>query len=307
MRRLAVFALALFLDAALGEPPDPWHPTAWLGRAVQLLEPLGRRLPPRWQLAFGGAVALLLPLVAALAGRRALRGLPARGWAGLLAEAALLKSAFAVRALLAEGLALRRLLAAGDLEGARRRARALVGRDTSRLAPPQLVSAGLESLAENSSDAFIAPWLYYVVAGTGGALAYRAINTLDAMWGYHGNYEHLGKAAARLDDLANLLPARLSALLLALASGRPRPALATVLAHHARTESPNAGWPMAALAGALGVELEKEGHYRLGEARRPLTPALLDEGAGVVARTAALAAALVSLLLLLEAKGWRRW
>ncbi|HXG42838.1 MAG TPA: adenosylcobinamide-phosphate synthase CbiB [Dehalococcoidia bacterium] len=306
MRRLTVFVLALLLDVLLGEPPERVHPTAWTGRAAQALEALGRRLSPRWQLLFGGAVALLLPLAAAAAGRRALRRAALTGWAGVLAEAALLKSTFAVRALLAEALALRRLLEDGDLEGARRRARALVGRDTSRLGSAQLVSAGLESLAENSTDAFVAPWLYYVVAGTEGALAYRAINTLDAMWGYHGEYEHLGKAAARLDDLANLLPARLSALLLALASGRPRPALTVALAHHSRTESPNAGWTMSALAGALGVELEKVGHYRLGEARRPLAPPLLREGVGVVTRTAALGAALVSLLLLLEARGWRR-
>ena len=305
MRRLAVFALALALDLALGEPPTPAHPTAWVGRAAQALEPLGRRLSPRGQLAFGAAVALLLPLAAAWAGRRALRR-TGDGWTGLLAEAALLKSAFSVRALLAEALALRRLREQGHLEAARRRARTLVGRDTSRLDEAHLVSAGLESLAENATDAFLAPWLYYVLAGTGGALAYRAVNTLDAMWGYRGHYEHLGKAAARLDDLANLLPARLGALLLALASGRPRPALATALTQHGRTESPNAGWTMSALAGALGVELEKEGHYRLGNPQRPLAPPLLDEGARVVARAAALGALLVFLLLWLEAKGWRR-
>jgi len=306
MRRLVVFALALLLDLLLGEPPEPAHPTVWAGRAAQALEPLGRRLAPRSQLLFGGAVALVLPIAAALAGRRALRGAARPGWAGLLAEAGLFKSTFAVRALLGEALALRRLLEEGDLQGARQRARALVGRDTTRLGVAELVSAGLESLAENSTDAFIAPWLYYVVAGTEGALAYRVINTLDAMWGYHGEYEHLGKAAARLDDLANLLPARLSTLLLALASGKPRPALATALAHHSRTESPNAGWTMSALAGALGVELEKAGHYRLGKAWRPLTPPLLREGATLVARTAALGAALVALLLVVEARLWRR-
>ncbi len=305
MRRLAVFALALALDLALGEPPMPVHPTVWIGRAAQALEPLGRRLAPRGQLAFGGAVALLLPMAAVWASRQALRR-AGGGWRGLLAEAALLKSTFAVRALLAEALALRRLLG-GQLEAARRQARALVSRDTSHLDEAHLVSAGLESLAENTTDAFLAPWLYYVLAGTSGALAYRAINTLDAMWGYHGQYEHLGKAAARLDDVANLLPARLGALLLALASGRPRPALATALAQHGRTASPNAGWTMSAMAGALGVELEKEGHYRLGNPQRPLAPSLLGEGAQVVARAAALGALLVSLLLWLEAKGCRCW
>ncbi len=301
-----MFALALLLDAVLGEPPNSVHPTAWMGRCVGALEPMGRRMCPRWQLAFGAAVAALLPLAAGLAGRGIVGRVASVPLAGLLAEAALLKCAFSVRALLSEAQALQRLLERGDLAGARMQARALVGRDTSSLGEAHLVSAGLESLAENTTDAFLAPWLYYVMAGTPGALAYRAVNTLDAMWGYRGQYEYLGKAAARLDDLANLAPARLAALLLAVASGRSRAALATALAQHGRTESPNAGWPMAALAGGLGVQLEKPGHYRLGMEERPLEPALLGEGARLIARAAALGALLVLGLLLAKEERDRR-
>ncbi|MDT7943246.1 MAG: adenosylcobinamide-phosphate synthase CbiB [Dehalococcoidia bacterium] len=305
MRRSAVFGLALLLDLALGEPPNPLHPTAWMGRAAALLEPMGRRLGSRGQLAFGATVAALLPTAVALMARSVLSWAARIPWLGLLAEVVLLKSAFSVRALATEGLALRRLLEAGDLQGARRRAQALVSRDTSSLGPAHLVSAGLESLAENTTDAFLAPWLYYALAGTPGALAYRAVNTLDAMWGYHGQYEHLGKAAARLDDLANLAPARLAAVLLALASGRPIAALATAVAQHRRTESPNAGWTMAALAGALDVELEKVGHYRLGRPGRPLTPSRLQEGVSITLRTAALGAILTIGLMLAKGEGRR--
>jgi len=256
-------------------------------------------------LAFGATVAALLPTAVALMARSVLSWAARIPWLGLLAEVVLLKSAFSVRALATEGLALRRLLEAGDLQGARRRAQALVSRDTSSLGPAHLVSAGLESLAENTTDAFLAPWLYYALAGTPGALAYRAVNTLDAMWGYHGQYEHLGKAAARLDDLANLAPARLAAVLLALASGRPIAALATAVAQHRRTESPNAGWTMAALAGALDVELEKVGHYRLGRPGRPLTPSRLQEGVSITLRTAALGAILTIGLMLAKGEGRR--
>jgi len=278
-----------------------------MGRAAAFLEPIGRRLGPRGQLTFGAVVASLLPAAVALMARAILKWATRTPWLRVLCEAALLKSAFSVRALLTEGLALRRLLEAGDLEGARRRAQTLVSRDTSSLGVAHLVSAGLESLAENTADAFLAPWLYYVMAGTPGALAYRAVNTLDAMWGYHGQYEYLGKAAARLDDLANLAPARLAAGLLALASGRPLAALATAMAQHRRTESPNAGWTMAALAGALDVELEKVGHYRLGRPGRPLTPALLEEGVSTTLRTAALGAILVIGLLLAKGEGNCQW
>jgi adenosylcobinamide-phosphate synthase len=124
----------------------------------------------------------------------------------------------------------------------------------------------------------VAPFFYFAIFGVPGALAYRAINTLDAMIGYHGEYEYLGKAAAILDDWANLIPARLTAGLLVLASllagADSRAALWTAVAQHAYTESPNSGWPMAAMAGALGVRLEKIGHYSLGHGNLPEPPAI---------------------------------
>jgi adenosylcobinamide-phosphate synthase len=128
------------------------------------------------------------------------------------------------------------------------------------------------------TDSFVGPWLFFALFGLPGAVAYRAINTLDSMLGYHGYYEHLGKASARLDDLANLVPARLSALLLVVGSfflpGQNAPAALRIMwRDHRRTESPNAGWTMSGMAGALGVKLEKtspEGGYQLGDCTRPL-------------------------------------
>jgi len=132
-----------------------------------------------------------------------------------------------------------------------------------------------------------------------GALAYRAINTLDAMIGYRGELEWLGKAAARLDDLANLLPARATALLLALAAPLARGSVARAVAVWARdrglTESPNAGHPMAAMAGALGVELEKTGQYRLGAGLREPAAADIERAVRVMLGAAVIAAALAIL------------
>jgi adenosylcobinamide-phosphate synthase len=178
-----------------------------------------------------------------------------------------------------------RALAAGDLAAARLGLRSLVSRDTSALDPPLLAAAAVESVAENASDSLVAPLFYFVLGGVPAALAYRACNTLDALIGYHGETEWLGKAAARLDDLANLVPARLTAALLVVASAlvgaSAAGALRTWWRDGARTESPNAGRPMAAMAGALGVQLTKVGHYRLGDGAGAL-------GAAAIARAVVL-------------------
>jgi adenosylcobinamide-phosphate synthase len=135
----------------------------------------------------------------------------------------------------------------------------------------------VESVSENITDSFIGPVVAFALFGLPGAVAYRAINTLDSIIGYHGYYEYLGKASARLDDLVNLIPARLAALLLVLSSAvlpgqRAARAWRIMWRDHSRTESPNAGWTMSSMAGALGVALEKTGHYRLGDPTRPLEP-----------------------------------
>lgn len=290
-----MFLTAVALDLTLGAPPSAVHPTAWVGKALAAIERLARRTGPFGQLLFGSACAVLLPAVLWIGVRGLLRAARRRSRAAaFVLEAALLKSTFAVRSLLTEALSLRRLLIIGDVEGARERARSLVSRDTTALDERLLVSATLESLGENVTDSFLAPWLYYLLLGTEGAIAYRAVNTLDSMWGYHGEYEQLGKAGARLDDVLNLLPARMGAALLASAcalwTGRGREAWEMSLIQHRRTESPNAGWTMAAMAGGLGVELEKPGHYRLGSPDRKLEPDVILEGVRIVATVAAVAA-----------------
>ncbi len=298
MNRATLFLAAVALDLTLGDPPSVIHPTAWVGKGLAAVEGIGRRLGRRGQLLFGGACALLLPAGLWIGFGGLLRAVRRRSRAGaFVLEASLLKSTFAVRSLLTEALSLQRLLVTGDLDGAREQARSLVSRDTSALDERLLVSATLESLAENATDSFLAPWLYYLLFGTEGAIAYRAVNTLDSMWGYHGEYEHLGKFGARLDDVLNLVPSRMGAALLSgacgLWSGRGREAWKTAVAQHRRTESPNAGWTMAAMAGGLGVELEKPGHYRLGQPNRSLEPDLILQGVRIVATVAAVAAAIM--------------
>lgn len=268
MRRAATLLLAALIDWGFGEPPPTLHPVVWMGRLIAAAEPLILRGSSHRQLALGGLLAAggavawfaLGWTVDRLATRSAL-WLPLQAW--------LLKCSLAWRALDEAAAAVERQLRAGDLAGARVALRSLVSRETATLDAEQVAAAAIESVAENVGDSLVGPVLAYLAGGLGGALAYRWLNTADAMVGYRGRFEWAGKPAARLDDLANLLPARLAAALLVAAGGDRRGALRVLAADRRQTASPNAGWPMAAMAGALGRALEKPGHYRLNAAAPP--------------------------------------
>lgn len=265
---------ALALDLAAGEPPPRAHPVVFVGRAISALDGFAPR-DPAGQGAFGIALVGIPAALAALAG--AATGLiPSRILRGL-ASVWLLKSAFAMRELVLSGDRVERALRRDDIVAAREELSALVSRETSELRPDEAASAAIESLAENLADSFIAPLLFYRIGGLPAALAYRAVNTADAMVGYRGRYERIGKAAARLDDVLNYVPARISAFALLAAAAvtgdsDASEAATIALRDHQRTESPNAGWPMAAAAGALGVRLAKRDHYSLGDGGRPPGP-----------------------------------
>jgi adenosylcobinamide-phosphate synthase len=212
----------------------------------------------------------------------------------LITNTLLLKSSFAVRALRDAAYSVRDALEAGDLARARASLSSLCSRNPDGLDAAEVAAAAVESVAENASDSIVAPLFYWACFGVPGAVFYRAVNTLDAMIGYHGRLEYAGKAAARLDDLLNFVPSRLTAALF-LASGLVLRAdvgqgLWTWRRDAGLTESPNAGHPMAAMAGLLGVRLEKKGHYALGDARRPIVPAHITR-AGEIVSFASLAAA----------------
>ena len=272
---LAVLALAVVIDLALGELPAKFHPTVWMGRTVSFAQKLAPRNGPG-ALVAGGVMALLVPGLWVAAAYFAVQGLQgAHQLAYIVVGAILLKSTFAIKMLHQAAAAVRRPLADGDVAQARLGLRSLVSRDPSGLSSQQTAAATVESVSENIADSICGPWLFFALFGLPGAVAYRVINTMDSMVGYHGEFELLGKAAARLDDIVNLVPARLSGLLLVLASAflpgqRAAGAWRIMWRDHSRTESPNAGWTMSGMAGALGVELEKVGHYRLGEDTRPV-------------------------------------
>lgn len=219
----------------------------------------------------------------------------------VLGGALMLRHTFTVRGLSRAAHHVRKSLESGRLDRARAGLRNLVSRDPSSLDPPLVAAAAIESVAENTTDSFVAPWLAFAVLGVPGAVAYRAINTLDSMLGYRGGYEYLGKTSARLDDLVNLIPARLSAALLlaggALAGLPARLGRRTMMRDRRLPASPNAGWTMSAMAGLLEVRLEKPGHYCLGSDLAAPGARDISVAVEVAERTAALAL-LVTLALL---------
>lgn len=296
MLAAAALLLAWALDAACGEPRNAWHPVAWFGRAMAACGRLLLRLRPAPAL-IGGALAWTLAVGAVAAAAWWLQSWLATlpPWLALPLLALALKPAFAWRMLKDEVRAVEAALQRG-LDAGRQQLARLCSRDVSALDAGSVRETAIESLAENLNDSLVAPLFWFAVAGLPGAWAWRAANTLDAMWGYRGRWEWAGKWAARADDLLAWLPARLCALLL----WRPAIAPAELRREARRTPSPNGGWPMAALALRLGVRLGKPGVYRLNAA------APVPDGA-IVSRalTLANAAARAALLLCMLALAWR--
>ena len=277
METSLILLLAIIIDLALGEPPRLIHPVVWMGKMASLLEK-GNIIQSRAvQFLYGTGMVLIIMGVFITPAYFLLLYLKSASTAAyVIVGAVLLKTAFSLRELRQTALSIRRLLMEEKLDEACFELRSLVSRDTQGLPKPLLVSATVESVAESTNDSFIAPLFYFLLLGVPGAIAYRVVNTLDAMVGYHGKYEYLGKFASRLDDILNFIPARLTALLLVLAAFLSRrdgrASWRTALSEHAKTESPNAGWTISAVAGALNVQLEKVGHYKLGRASTPPVP-----------------------------------
>jgi adenosylcobinamide-phosphate synthase len=242
--------LGVGLDAVLGDPRRG-HPVAGFGALASRLEGRGWADSRRSGIQHLTVCVGLPVLAAALVERAAHR--PAHR---LLVTAVSTWAVLGARSLAREGAVMHRFLAGGDLVAARRRLPHLAGRDPAGLDGDSLARAVAESLAENTSDAVVAPLLWGAVAGAPGLVGYRAVNTLDAMIGHRSErYARFGWAAARSDDLANLVPARVTALLAAALSGRPGPALRAWRRDAGRHPSPNAGPVEAAFAGGLAIGL----------------------------------------------------
>lgn len=298
-----ILLLAMALDAALGEPKWLWdrlpHPAVLMGRAVGWAD---ARLNRGGARRARGVLAMAGLGLGALGLGWAIHALPDAGVIEVIAVAILLAQKSLVQHVQAVADGLR-----GSLAEGRRMVARIVGRDTAALDPPAVARAAIESAAENLSDGVIAPIFWYLVGGLPGLMLYKITNTADSMIGHRTpRHEQFGWAAARFDDLLNLIPARLTAALIAAAHWRPD-ATRIILRDAPLHRSPNAGWPEAAMAVVLGISLSGPRSYHgetrdfpwvYPEGRRNPGPAEIDAACAALWRAWALMGALVAAVAL---------
>jgi adenosylcobinamide-phosphate synthase len=268
-------AVAMTLDAVLGWPESLFaligHPVAWLGKLINVLDigwnrdsdsPLLRRL--------AGVAAAICVIASAATLGWTVQALFASEWSRIVIVGILAWPLIALRSLHDHVAAVARPLQSGDIAAARTAVARIVGRDPSDLDESGIARAAIESLAENASDGIVAPVFWGALFGLPGIAAYKAINTLDSMIGHRTpRHEAFGWAAARIDDLANFVPARVTGFLFVSLAARPSVATACMVRDGSHHRSINAGWPEAAMAGALGVRLSGPRIYHGSVAEEP--------------------------------------
>ncbi|MDE3239789.1 MAG: cobalamin biosynthesis protein CobD [Paracoccaceae bacterium] len=267
MTMATAMAVALVVDWALGWPDCLYrrvgHPVVWLGALIAWLDNTWNSAgiqPMRDRLS--GLVAALIVITLTAFVAAGITTLLPGNWFGVVLSGVLAWPLVAARSLDEHVGRVADPLAKADLPRARRAVSMIVGRDTEQLDAAGVARAAIESLAENASDGIVAPLFWGAIFGLPGIAGYKAVNTLDSMIGHRTpRHEAFGWAAARIDDVANLIPARLCALLFALVSPRPGASLKSMLQDAGRHRSPNAGWPEAAMAGGLGIRLSGPRFY----------------------------------------------
>ena len=316
---LLLLLAALALDAAIGDPAAIFrhvpHPVALVGTLVDRLEQrLNRQYHSERERRLGG-IATVVAVVAIASGAGALvDALAARSALGSIAEVMVLTVLLAQRSLYDHVAAVATALDQDGLAAGREAIRHIVGRDPESLDEDGVGRAAIESLAENFSDGVVAPVFWFLVLGLPGICGYKAVNTLDSMIGHRSpRYRAFGWAAARLDDVANLVPARLAGVLIAVAAALTprasgRDALVIMIRHAHKHRSPNAGWPEGAMAGALDLSLAGPRQYGservedawIGEGSEEAGADAIRRALGVFVVACLLEAALIGVLALLR-------
>ncbi|WP_292366872.1 MULTISPECIES: adenosylcobinamide-phosphate synthase CbiB [unclassified Methanoculleus] len=294
-----VVAASLLVDRLIGDPHSRHHPVALLGRFIGWWG-VPDRYPVRIQRSIGVAGAVLT--VALFAAPFALVEFVAPWYLYFLLAPLLLKACLAWRALEEHAAAVVRALESESIDAGRSTVGMMVSRDTARLDPEHVLSAAYESMTENLVDSIVSPLFYFGLFGLAGAAAFRAVNTLDAMLGYRDERARIGWFPARIDDIANFIPARLTGLILLAyfaAKGRFTPAWAALCRDRKKRPGFNGGIPMAVIAGGVGVRLEKPGFYTIGDAERTLAEAGAEIVRAVRAATIIFALAEIAALFLL--------
>ena len=273
---IVIVGFALLLDFLIGDPKTKYHPTAWIGKLIAVLVPFTRNNSPKKEL-FGGilivfvVVVIVSTLLVALDFGISLLTIDIVSLVvSIVVGSILLKTTIAIRGMQKHALSVVDALEKDDLDSARNHLSMIVKRNTKHLDKNHISSAVLESVSENTVDGITGPLFYYAIFGLPGAFVYRAINTIDSMVGYKTSlFRNIGWFGANCDTILNYIPSRLTGLVMILS--------ALILGYNwkesfyimrrdgKKLESPNAGFPIAALAGALGTKLEKINYYAVGD------------------------------------------
>jgi adenosylcobinamide-phosphate synthase len=299
-----IFLLAFLIDAVLGEYPDRIHPTIGIGKIISYLKPKLKNPNPKIEKANGSLLAITVMLIASVPVflllfwiRQSFGDIPY-----IIVGAVLFKATFAVKGMGQYTKPIAAALKKSDLAEARKWLPFIVRRDPNTLNEKQITSAAVESIAESTTDGITAPFFFFALFGVPGAFAYRVVNTLDSMVGYKTpENKNIGWFSANLDTIANYIPARLTAYLMVAASfllrENWRESWRILQRDKGKTTSINAGWTISAMAGALNTQLEKQGHYTLGD-DHGISPEHIPRALRVMTLTAILFGAVVVLPLL---------
>jgi len=288
---IPIFAviLALAIDFAFGDPKNKYHPTVWIGKLVSKVVSLARSNNPISE-KLGGTIVVMCVLVivcilimSLVFGLKYLNNLEVNGFSKILILAStivvtgiLLKTTIAIKGMEQHASKIMEALSKNDLDDARTKLSMIVKRNTKNLDRQHIISATLESISENIVDGVTGPLFYFAIFGLTGAFIHRAVNTIDSMIGYKTDlFRNIGWFGANCDKVLNYLPSRITSLVMILASiilkENWRHSLEVMRRDGPKTESPNAGYPMATMAGALGIRFEKLDHYILGDGISDIT------------------------------------
>ena len=317
LESLIIVGFALVLDLIFGDPKNRYHPTAWIGGLIAKLTPLGQNQNQKLE-RIGGIFVVTIPvgMVVTLLltldfGIRFL----STDWVTLaisiLIGALLLKTTIAIKGMERYAMAVVGSLEADNLDSARENLSMIVKRNTSDLDKNHVISGVLESVSENTVDGITGPLFYYAIFGLPGAFVYRIINTADSMIGYKTDiFKNLGWFTANCDTILNYIPSRLTGLVMiisaAILQNNWKESYKIMIRDGKKTESPNAGYPMAALAGALGTKFEKVNHYKLGNGERTLTKEHVHSAISIMKLTSVLffGIVIVPIVTVLTFIGW---
>ncbi len=270
---ILIFTLAFLIDLVLGEYPDRIHPTIGIGKMITFLKRKSKSPNPKVEKANGVLMALTIILVVSLPIFVLLfwlRLLPYGEILYIIVGAILFKATFAITGMGQYTKPIAKALKQKDLAEARKWLPYIVRRDPNSLNERQIISAAVESIAESTTDGITAPFFFYALFGVPGAFAYRVINTLDSRVGYkNAEFKNIGWFSAKMDTITNYFPARVTAFLMVVAAfilrEDWRESYRILQRDKHKTASPNAGYTISAMAGALNIQLEKQGYYTLGD------------------------------------------